>query len=236
MVSSPTLARSRAISSSRSSAGRLFSAAWPPARKSSRQPERVAAVTPSSRESEFQVFAAEEAEDGRRSCAGRRSGHARRGSGCWTWVWAPGSGRDDVPTGCPTEPRSGGLVVSLANTGEPLSLVNRSGNRPSHEHAAEHLLLGRSPVPPGGGFSKITLPRRHEVHPDRAPGPLGRATATASSSASTPWPTSWTWPSGRDLKYSELERPPRYRSRRSPARPGSGKGAVVAERRTRPCG
>ena len=64
MVSSPTLARSRAISSSRSSAGRLFSAAWPPARKSSRQPERVAAVTPSSRESEFQVFAAEEAEDG----------------------------------------------------------------------------------------------------------------------------------------------------------------------------
>ena len=50
MVSSPTLARSRAISSSRSSAGRLFRAAWPPARKSSRQPERVAAVTPSSRE------------------------------------------------------------------------------------------------------------------------------------------------------------------------------------------
>jgi hypothetical protein len=27
------------------------------------------------------------------------------------------------------------LVVSLANTGEPLFLVNRSGNRPSHEHA-----------------------------------------------------------------------------------------------------
>jgi hypothetical protein len=29
------------------------------------------------------------------------------------------------------------LVVSLANTGEPLYLVNRSGNRPSHEGAAE---------------------------------------------------------------------------------------------------
>jgi hypothetical protein len=29
------------------------------------------------------------------------------------------------------------LVVTLANTGEPLSLVNRSGNRPSHEGAAE---------------------------------------------------------------------------------------------------
>src|SRR5262249_20690780 len=50
MVSSPTLARSRAISSSRSLAGRLLRAAWPAARKSSRQPARVAAVTPSSRE------------------------------------------------------------------------------------------------------------------------------------------------------------------------------------------
>lgn len=31
------------------------------------------------------------------------------------------------------------LVVSLAHTGEPLYLVNRSGNRPSHEGAAERL-------------------------------------------------------------------------------------------------
>jgi hypothetical protein len=31
------------------------------------------------------------------------------------------------------------LVVSLANTQEPLYLVNRSGNRPSHEGAAEYL-------------------------------------------------------------------------------------------------
>jgi hypothetical protein len=31
------------------------------------------------------------------------------------------------------------LVVSLANTGEVLSIVNRSGNRPSHEHAAREL-------------------------------------------------------------------------------------------------
>src|SRR5262245_6973782 len=51
LVSSPTLALSRAISSTRSSVGRLFSAAWPPARKSSRQPARVAAVTPRSRAS-----------------------------------------------------------------------------------------------------------------------------------------------------------------------------------------
>jgi hypothetical protein len=31
------------------------------------------------------------------------------------------------------------LIISLANTGEPLYLVNRSGNRPSHEGAAAYL-------------------------------------------------------------------------------------------------
>jgi hypothetical protein len=48
------------------------------------------------------------------------------------------------------------LVVSLANTQEPLFLVNRSGNRPSHENANERLdqvieLCRRS------GFKKVTL-------------------------------------------------------------------------------
>lgn len=48
------------------------------------------------------------------------------------------------------------LVLSLANTGEPLYLVNRSGNRPSHEDAAEYIdraaaLCRRS------GFRKITV-------------------------------------------------------------------------------
>jgi hypothetical protein len=48
------------------------------------------------------------------------------------------------------------LIVSLANTGEVISLVNRPGNRPSHEGAAEQLdlaiLLCR-----GAGFRKIYL-------------------------------------------------------------------------------
>ena len=48
------------------------------------------------------------------------------------------------------------LVVSLANTGEVLSLVNRPGNRPSHEGAAEQLdlaiLLCRQ-----AGFRRILL-------------------------------------------------------------------------------
>jgi hypothetical protein len=48
------------------------------------------------------------------------------------------------------------LLVSLANTGEALYVVNRSGNRPSHEHAAEYLdravdLCRRA------GFRQITL-------------------------------------------------------------------------------
>ncbi len=48
------------------------------------------------------------------------------------------------------------LVISLANTAEPLYLINRSGNRPSHEHAAEALdkmiTLCRQ-----AGFERITL-------------------------------------------------------------------------------
>jgi hypothetical protein len=48
------------------------------------------------------------------------------------------------------------LIVSRANTGEVLSLVNRSGNRPSHEGAAEQLdlaiLLCRE-----AGFRRIPL-------------------------------------------------------------------------------
>lgn len=48
------------------------------------------------------------------------------------------------------------LIVSLANTNEPLFVVNRSGNRPSHEGAARRFdqaidLCRR------GGFKKITL-------------------------------------------------------------------------------
>jgi len=48
------------------------------------------------------------------------------------------------------------LVVTLANTGEPLSLVNRSGNRPSHEGAAERFdqAIARCRE---AGFRKILL-------------------------------------------------------------------------------
>jgi hypothetical protein len=48
------------------------------------------------------------------------------------------------------------LVVTLANTGEPLRLVNRSGNRPSHEGAAERFdeAIGLCRK---GGFERILL-------------------------------------------------------------------------------
>jgi hypothetical protein len=48
------------------------------------------------------------------------------------------------------------LIVSLANTGEVLRLINRPGNRPSHEGAAEQLdqCIG---VCRGAGFQRILL-------------------------------------------------------------------------------
>ena len=48
------------------------------------------------------------------------------------------------------------LVVSLANTAEPLYLVNRSGSRPSHEQAADYL-DGAITLCRRGGFRKVTL-------------------------------------------------------------------------------
>ncbi len=48
------------------------------------------------------------------------------------------------------------LVVSLANTGEPLFVVNRPGNRPSHEDAAAWLDRGIEACR-GGGFGQVLL-------------------------------------------------------------------------------
>ena len=48
------------------------------------------------------------------------------------------------------------LVVSLANTGEVLSIVNRSGNRPSHEGAADEVDRALE-VCFAGGFRKVLL-------------------------------------------------------------------------------
>ena len=65
------------------------------------------------------------------------------------------------------------LVVSLANTQEPLFLVNRSGNRPSAEGAAERFDQARA-LCRDGGLPPHHVPRRHRFHADAAPGSLGR--------------------------------------------------------------
>ncbi len=48
------------------------------------------------------------------------------------------------------------LMISLANTGEPLYIVNRSGNRPSYEGAAEYFDLSVR-LCRGAGFRRVRL-------------------------------------------------------------------------------
>lgn len=48
------------------------------------------------------------------------------------------------------------LLISLANTGEPLFIVNRAGNRPSHERAAEYFDLAIE-LCRDAGFREVTL-------------------------------------------------------------------------------
>ena len=64
------------------------------------------------------------------------------------------------------------LLISLANTAEPLYLVNRSGNRPSHEGAAEALDKIDRPLPQGR-IRAHHLAGRHRLQPDQASRPLG---------------------------------------------------------------
>jgi hypothetical protein len=107
------------------------------------------------------------------------------------------------------------LVVSLADTGEPLYLVNRSGNRPSHEHAHGYpdraaALCRRA------GFRRVTLrgdtdftQTRHLDRWDREgtrfifgiaamANLVGRAEGLPAEA------------------YTELERPPRYTAKTAP--------------------
>ena len=64
------------------------------------------------------------------------------------------------------------LVVSLANTGEVLRIVNRSGNRPSHEGAAEE--VDRVLEFCRRRLSTRAVAWRHRLHADQAPRPLDR--------------------------------------------------------------
>ena len=84
------------------------------------------------------------------------------------------------------------LLISLANTAEPLYLINRSGNRPSHEHAARPwtrmIVLCRQ-----AGFRAFSA-RRHRLHPDHISTVGTRLVTSASCSGLTRCPISRHWP------------------------------------------
>src|SRR4051794_40469402 len=122
------------------------------------------------------------------------------------------------------------LVVSLANTSEPLYLVNRSGNCPSHEQADVYLDKAGA-ICRRAGFRKITYRGDTDFtqtrHLDRWDqdgarfifGIDARANLTALAERLP------------DPAYSELERPPRYTIETVPRQaPERHKERIVAER------
>ena len=122
------------------------------------------------------------------------------------------------------------LVVSLANTAEPLFLVNRSGNRPSHEQA--HVYLDKAAdLCRRAGFRKITFRGDTDfsqtTHLDRWDRPgvrfifgidaMPNLVAIAEGLAAE--------------EYSELERPARYTIKTAPRQARERhKDRVVSER------
>lgn len=122
------------------------------------------------------------------------------------------------------------LVVSLANTGEPIFLVNRSGNRPSYE-GASHRLDQSLELSRRAGFRNILFrgdtdfsQTRHLDRWDAAGArfifgipAMGNLTELAESLDSTAW--------------KPLGRKPRYTVRTQPRRrPRNVKEAIVIER------
>ena len=112
------------------------------------------------------------------------------------------------------------LVVSLANTGEPLFLVNRSGNRPLHEQADIYLdkaiALCRR-----GGFRRITLRGDTKFTQTKHLDRWDRGSIRFIFGIDARENLKELAEHLDDLNYSELDRPPCTRSRRCPGRPGS---------------
>jgi hypothetical protein len=123
------------------------------------------------------------------------------------------------------------LVLSLANTGEVLGLVNRSGNRPSHEGAAAEVDRAVA-VCFGGGFRQVLLRGDTDFsqteHLDRwdADGRIrfifGYDAAANLVALAEQIPEQYWQP---------LQRPPRYEVRTQPRpRPDNVKEAIVVRR------
>src|SRR4051794_39604579 len=113
------------------------------------------------------------------------------------------------------------LIVSLANTAEPLYLINRSGNRPSHEQADVYLDKAAA-LCRRAGFRKVTYrgdtkftQTKHLDRWDAAGvrfifGFDARANLVGLAEGLP------------DLEYSALERPPRYSTKTVPRQARSG--------------
>ena len=144
------------------------------------------------------------------------------------------------------------LLISLANTAEPLFLVNRSGNRPSQERAGEYLNKAIA-LCLRAGFRKILLRGDTKIAENKDLDPwdeqiLPRDGATIAESGSLDC-----WDDAGNIRfifgyaaydalkaradelpdqaYSFLERPPRYTIKTSPRRrPERVKAEIVRER------
>jgi hypothetical protein len=124
------------------------------------------------------------------------------------------------------------LLISLANTAEPLYLVNRSGNRPSHEQAAIYLDKSIN-VCRQAGFRKIILRGDTDFsqteHLDRwdQAGDIGFLFGFDAH------PTLKALAAGLPAEaYSFLERPPRYQIKTAPRQcPEPVKPEIVKQRR-----
>lgn len=122
------------------------------------------------------------------------------------------------------------LVVSLANTAEPLYLVNRSGNRPSHEQADAYFDKAAA-LCRRAGFRRITFRGDTKFtqtkHLDRWDTDGVRFIFGFDARANLKELAEGL----PDLQYSELERPPLYSIKTVPRQaPERHKERVVAER------
>ncbi len=122
------------------------------------------------------------------------------------------------------------LVVSPADTAEPLYLVNRSGNRPSHEHAEVYLDKAAA-LCRRAGFRKI--PYRGDTdftqtkRPDRRDGDGVRSVFGVAAMANL----KGLGERLPDLEFGESERPPRYTIRTAPRQARERhKERIVSER------
>ncbi|HEX4132274.1 MAG TPA: transposase, partial [Pirellulales bacterium] len=123
------------------------------------------------------------------------------------------------------------LIVSLANTSEVLSIANRSGNRPSHEGAAEEvdraLALCRK-----AGFRRVRLRGDTDftqtAHLDRWTDDERVTFVFGVDNTPARWLLAENLP---ETAWQPLARPPRYAVRTKPrARPQNVKEAVVERR------